>query len=334
MTSRRQFVGLLGGAAAAWPLAARAQQRPPAMPLVGFLHGGSAAAFAPFVAAFRKGIEEAGFSEGRNVVIEYFWANNQYDRLPALAAEVISRQPAAIFVGGGARAVKDATTTIPIVFTTGEDPVHAGLVASLNRPGGNLTGVTLFYVELGAKRLELLRDLVPKAEIVALLVNPRSPQGAGASTESEQQERDAQAAASVLGRRLIVVRASTESEIDAAFPAIAQQQAGALIVASDIFLSTQRPRLIDLAARHAIPTIYPWRDAVTIGGLMSYGIVLEESYRQAGGYVGRILKGAKPAELPILQPTKFSLAINLKTAKSLGLTVPLILQMTADEVIE
>jgi putative tryptophan/tyrosine transport system substrate-binding protein len=329
---RREVLRVLGGAAVTWPLAAHAQQ--PAMPLVGFLHSGSAAAFVPFLAAFRRGLEEAGFAEGRNVAFEYRWAENQYDRLPAMAAELVRRQPAAIYAGGSVRTAKAATSTIPIVFTTGEDPVKAGLVASLNRPGGNVTGITLFYVELGAKRLELLRELVPKAEVIGLLVNPRSPQGMGNNTEAEEQARDARDAASTMGRQLVVVRASTESEIDDAFAAIMQQHAGALIVASDIFLSTRHDQLIALAARHRMPTIYFRPDAVIAGGLLSYGIDLADSYRQAGGYIGRVLKGAKPGELPVLQPTKFLLAINLRTVKALGLDVPTTLLATADEVIE
>jgi putative ABC transport system substrate-binding protein len=329
---RRQFIMLLGGAAAAWPLAARAQQS--ATPMIGFLHGGSLAAFAPFLDGFRLGLKESGYTEGKNVTIEYRWAENQYDRLPKMAADLVHRQVTVIFAGGSVRAAKAATATLPIVFTTGEDPVKAGLVASLNRPGGNVTGISLFYVELGAKRLELLRELVPKAELVGLLTNPRSPQGVGSNTEAEETERDARAAASIMGRQIVVVHASSESEINEAFATIVQQRAGALIVASDIFLSTRKNQLIALASRYAIPTIYPWRDAVSTGGLISYGIDLSDSYRQAGGYIGRILQGAKPAELPVLQPTKFLLAINLKTARSLGLTVPLIVQMTADEAIE
>ncbi len=251
-----------------------------------------------------------------------------------MAAELVQRQPAAIYAGGSVRAAKAATSTIPIVFTTGEDPVKAGLVASLNRPGGNVTGVSLFYVELGAKRLEVLRELVPNAEVIGLLVNPRSPQGLGTNTEAEEQARDAQAAASAMRRQLILVRASSVSEIDEAFAAIVQQRAAALIVASDVFLSSRKDQLIALAARHGMPTIYPWRDAVIAGGLLSYGIDLSDSYRQVGGYIGRILKGAKPAELPVLQPTRFPLAINLRTAKALGLEVPPTLLARADEVIE
>ena len=329
---RREFITLLGGTAVTWPLVARAQQ--PAMPVIGFLHGGSLAAFAPFLDGFHRGLKETGYTEGKNVVIDYRWAENQYDRLPGMAADLVRRQVTVIFAGGSVRAAKAATATIPIVFTTGEDPVKAGLVASLNRPGGDVTGITLFYVELGAKRLELLRDLVPKAELVGLLTNPRSPQGVGSNTEAEEQERDARAAASIMGRQLVVVHASSESEIDEAFSTVVVQRAGALIVASDIFLSTRKNQLIALASRHAIPTIYAWRDAVSAGGLISYGIDLADSYRQAGSYIGRVLQGAKPAELPVLQPTKFLLAINLKTARSLGLTVPLIMQMTADEAIE
>src|SRR5262245_11293586 len=330
---RREFITLMCGAAAVWPLAARAQQSA-AMPVVGFLHGGSLAAFAPFLDGFRVGLKESGYIEGKNVAIEYRWAENQYDRLSGMAADLVRRQVTVIFTGGGGRVAKAAAATIPIVFTTGEDPVKAGLVASLNRPGGNVTGITLFYVELGTKRLELLRELVPKAELVGLLTNPRSPQGMGSNTEAEEQERDARAAASIMGRQLIIVHASSESEIDEAFSTVVQQRAGALIVASDIFLSTRKNQLIALASRHGIPTIYPWRDAVSAGGLIGYGIDLTDSYRQAGSYVGRILQGAQPGELPVLQPTKFLLAINLKTAKALGLTVPMIMQMTADEVIE
>jgi putative ABC transport system substrate-binding protein len=328
---RRQFIMLLAGAVA-WPLAARAQQS--AMPVIGFLHGGSLAAYTPHLDGFRLGLKESSYTEGKNVAIEYRWAENQYDRLPGMAADLVRRQVAVIFAGGSVRAAKAATATIPIVFTTGEDPVKAGLVASLNRPGGNVTGITLFLVELGAKRLELLRELAPKAELIGLLTNPRSPQGVGSNTEAEEQERDARAAASIMGRQLVVVHASSESEIDEAFSTVVQQRAGALMVASDIFLTTRKNQLIALASRHAIPTIYPWHDAVSAGGLIGYGIDLTDSYRQAGSYVGRILQGAKPGELPVLQPTKFLLTINLKTAKALGLTVPLIMQMTANEVIE
>jgi putative ABC transport system substrate-binding protein len=327
---RREFLTLLGGATS-WPLAAQAQ---PAMPVIGFLHGGSLAAYTPHLDGFRLGLKESSYTEGKNVAIEYRWAENQYDRLPGMAADLVRRQVAVIFAGGSVRAAKAATATIPIVFTTGEDPVKAGLVASLNRPGGNVTGITLFLVELGAKRLELLRELAPKAELIGLLTNPRSPQGVGSNTEAEEQERDARAAASIMGRQLVVVHASSESEIDEAFSTVVQQRARALMVASDIFLTTRKNQLIALASRHAIPTIYPWHDAISAGGLIGYGIDLTDSYRQAGSYVGRVLQGAKPGELPVLQPTKFLLTINLKTAKALGLTVPLIMQMTANEVIE
>jgi ABC-type uncharacterized transport system substrate-binding protein len=329
---RREFITLFGGAAAAWTIEARAQQ--PALPVIGFLHGGSLAAFAPFLDGFQLGLKESGYIDGKNVAIEYRWAENQYDRLPGMAADLVRRRVAVIFAGGSVRAAKAATAEIPIVFTTGEDPVKAGLVASLNRPGGNVTGITLFYVEIGAKRLELLRELVPKAELVGLLTNPRSPQGVGSNTEAEEQERDARAAASMMGRQVVVAHASSESEIDEALATVVRQRAGALIVASDIFLSTRKTQLIALASRHAMPTIYPWRDAVSAGGLIGYGIDLTDSYRQAGRYVGRVLQGAKPGELPVLQPTKFSLAINIKTARALGITVPQTLQVAADEVIE
>jgi ABC-type uncharacterized transport system substrate-binding protein len=332
MIRRRAVLSLLGGAAV-WPNAAGAQQQP-MIPVIGFLHGGSLSAFAAFLDGFHRGLKESGYTEGKNVAIEYRWAENQYDRLPGMAADLVSRQVTVIFAGGSVRAAKSATAMIPIVFTTGEDPVKAGLVASLNRPGGNVTGITLFYVEIGAKRLELLHELVPKAELVGLLTNPTSPQGVGSNTEAEEQERDARAAASIMGRQLVVAHASSESEIDEAFSTFVQQRAGALIVASDIFLSTRKNQLIALASRHAIPTIYPWRDAVSANGLIGYGIDLTDSYRQAGSYIGRILQDAKPGELPVLQPTKFLLAINLKTAKALGIDVPATLLARADEVIE
>ena len=329
---RREFITLLGGAAATWPLAARAQQ--PAMPVIGFLHGGSSAGFAPFMSGFHMGLKEAGFADGQNITIDYRWADNQYDRLPGMAAELVGRQVAVIFAGGSVLAAMRATATIPIVFTTGEDPVKAGLVASLNRPGGNVTGVTLFYVELGAKRVELLREVVPNASAIGFLANAKSAQGIGNSTEAEQQETDVRAAAAGMRQEIITVHASNDSDIEKAFATLVRQQVGALIVASDIFLSTRRDQLVALSARHGIPTIYPWRDAVIAGGLMSYGIVLSESYRHAGSYVGRILKGAKPAELPVVQPTKFALAVNLKTAKALIINVPQTLLVAADEVIE
>jgi putative ABC transport system substrate-binding protein len=328
---RREFITLLGGAVA-WPFAARAQQA--VIPVIGFLHGGSRAGFVPFMSGFHTGLEESGFAEGQNVAIEYRWAENQYDRLPGMAAELVGRHVSVIFAGGSVLAAKSATATIPIVFTTGEDPVKAGLVASLNRPGGNVTGVTLFYVELGAKRVELLREVVPGASAIGFLANRKSAQGIGSSTEAEQQETDVRAAASDARQEVITVHASTESDIEEAFATLVHQRVGALIVASDIFLSTRRDQLVALSTRHGIPTIYPWRDAVIAGGLMSYGVVLSESYRHAGSYVGRILKGAKAAELPVVQPTKFALAVNLKTAKALGINLPQTLMVAADEVIE
>jgi putative ABC transport system substrate-binding protein len=320
---RREFITLLGGAGA-WPFAARAQQKP----LVGMLMTGVPGL--PFVAGFHQGLRDAGYVEGQNIAIEYHWVEDQRDRLPAMAAELVRRQVAVIFASGppAAQAAKAATETIPIVFTSGEDPVKIGLVSSLNRPGGNTTGVSLFYVELGAKRLELLRELVPKSDVIAILKNPNS------SSEGEEQLRDARGAAQAIGQQLIVLNADTDSNLEKAFAAAIQQRADALIVASDLFFFSRRDQLVALAARHALPTIYFQRQFVMAGGLISYGTNTNEMYRQAGVYAGRILKGAKPAELPVLQPTKFELVINLKTAKALGLTVPLIMQMTADEVIE
>jgi putative ABC transport system substrate-binding protein len=324
---RREFITLLGSAALVGPLGARAQQ--PRIPVIGFLHGGSPAGFAPFMGGFHLGLKELGFVEGQNVAIEYHWANYQYDRLPELAADLVRRRVAVILAGSlpAVLAAKAATTTIPIVFTTGGDPVKDGLVASLSRPGGNVTGLTLFFGELAAKRLELLRELVPGALVIAALVNPNNP-------NAEARSRDVQAAARAVGQQIRVFNANSENEIERSFATFVQGGARALLVSDDPFFESQRAHLVALAARHEIPTIYPWRDAVAVGGLMSYGIVLSDSYRQAGLYVGRVLKGAKPAELPVVQPTKFALAMNIKTAKSLGLTIPLTLQAAADEVIE
>jgi ABC-type uncharacterized transport system substrate-binding protein len=321
---RRQFITLLGGAAAAWPLAAHGQQ--PAMPVIGFLRSTPSAPFMHFVAAFQQGLKEEGFVEGQNVAIEYRWADNQLDRLPGLAAELIQRQ-VAVIVGNtqAAEVTKTATNTIPIIFVTGEDPVTTGLVASLNRPSGNVTGVVFFASgHLGTKRMELLCEMVPKAAMIAVLVDPRF------ATELPGVE----GAGRALGRQLLVVNAASEHELDDAFSQIVQAGAGALLVGGGPFFTSQRQRLVALAARHAIPAIYDARDHVEAGGLMSYGTSLTGAYRQAGIYAGHILKGAKPADLPVVQPTKFELVINLKTATALGLTVPMILQMTADEVIE
>jgi putative tryptophan/tyrosine transport system substrate-binding protein len=323
--TRREFITLLG-AVATWPVAARAQQ--PAMPVVGMLMSGAPGL--PFLDGFHQGLKEVGYSEGQNVAIEYRWAEDHRDRLPILAAELVGRQVDVIFASGppSARAAKAATATIPIVFTSAEDPVKIGLVSSLNRPGGNVTGMSLFYVELGAKRLDLLRALVPKSEVIAILVNPTS------STEGQEQLKDLPAAARAMGQELIVADASTESDLEKAFADLVQHRVSALIVASDLFFFSRRDQLVALAARHAVPTIYFERHFVTTGGLISYGPNTNDMYRQAGAYVGRIIKGEKPADLPVIQPTKFELVINLKTAKSLGIIVPQTLLVAADEVIE
>ena len=323
---RRDLVLVLGGALTSARIL-RAQQK--AMPVIGFLHGASPGFFAPYVTAFRQGLSETGYVEGRNVAIEFRWAEGHYDRLPALAADLVARKVDLIFVSGssGTAAARDATSTIPIVFAGGGDLVTAGLVAGLARPGGNLTGVSVFGRELHPKRLQLLSEVVPQVEAIALLVNPTN-------VTSESVVRDTQEAARANGRRLAILKAGTESEIDAALAALVQEHAGALIVASDPFLNSRREQIVALAARHAVPAIYDWREFTEAGGLMSYGPSLTDIYRQAGVYAGRVLAGAKPADLPIQQPTRFELVINLKTAKTLGLTIPPSILGRADEVIE
>ena len=323
---RREFITLLGGAAAAWPLATSAQQ---AAPVIGFLGGGSAVVFAPFEPPFRKGLTEGGFADGTTVALESRWANGQVDRLPALAADLIARKPTVIatMTLPAALAAKAATRTIPIVFVIGEDPVKVGLVASFSRPGDNVTGMTNFMNVLGAKRLELVSEVVPGATVLALLVNPNNP-------NAEPDTRDLQAAAQALGRRLIVLTASTDRDIEAAFTAAVERNVRALFINIDSFLTSRNPQIAALAARHRIPTIHPFREYVAAGGLMSYGASFADAWRQSGGYVGRIVKGGKPADLPVLQPTKFDLSINLKAAKALGLEIPPTLIARADEVIE
>jgi putative ABC transport system substrate-binding protein len=324
---RREFITLLGSAVATWPRAARAQQA--AMPVIGVLISTTVASFAERLAAFRHGVNESGFVEGQNVTIEYRSAEGHDERLPALAADLVRRQVTVIATAStaAALALKTATTTIPIVFSTGADPVEIGLVASLNRPGGNLTGVSFFVNKLVAKRLELLSALVPGASTIGMLVDPTNP-------NTEADTRDAQAAADVIGRTLLVIKAATEREIELAYAAVVQQRVSALFVAAHINLTNWHDQIVALAARHAVAVSYPARDYVAAGGLMSYGPNQRDVYRQVGVYVGRILKGEKPADLPVMQPTKFDLVINLKTAKALGIEVPAGVLAIADEVIE
>jgi putative tryptophan/tyrosine transport system substrate-binding protein len=324
---RRGFIALIGGVAT-WPLAGRAQQ--PAMPVVGFLSPGSPEPSSFLVAAFREGLKEASYIEGKNVTVEYRWARGHYDQLQALAADLVRSQVAAIAATGGtisAQAAKAATSTIPIVFNVGDDPIKSGLVASFNRPGGNITGVNTLSPALETKRLGLLRELVPRTAIVAVLLNAANP-------DVGPQRQDINAAAAVLGQELRFFYASNESELDTAFRALAQQRVDALLVGNDVFFTNQREQIVGLSAHHAVPTIYAFRQFAESGGLISYSTNLIEVYRQVGVYVGRVLKGENPANLPVVQPTKFELVINLKTAKALDLVVPLHLQQLADEVIE
>jgi putative ABC transport system substrate-binding protein len=327
--NRRKTIALLGGTAVAWPLAVRAQQ--PAMPLIGFLCGGSSEAYVRVLLSLRQGLKEFGFVEGQNVAFEYRFAEGQYDRLPAMAAELVHRPVAVIMAAGGtpsARAAKSATATIPIVFPdVAGNPVELGLVASLNRPGGNLTGVTTLNVEVGPKRLELLHAVVPTATIAALLVNPK-----GANTETASKY--AQAAARSLGLQLHVLRASTEQDFGTVFATLGQLRVGGLVISNDPFFFSRSEQLAALTARNAVPTIYSFREFAAAGGLMSYGGNRDDAYRQAGVYIGRILKGESPGDLPVQQATKVELIINLKTAKALGLTIPISLLGRADEVIE
>jgi len=324
---RRDFVRLLGGAAAAWPLAARAQQA--AMPVIGFLNSGTREGFAHLLAAFHQGLNQAGFVEGRNVAIEYRWAESQYDQLTALAADLVRRQVTVIAATTtpAALAAKTATSTIPIIFTAAADPVTAGLATSLNRPGGNATGVANYLTDLGAKRLDLLRELVPKATTIGMLVNPNYP-------DIESQRKDLEEAARRYGQQVHVVIAASVDDFDTVLATLVQLNASALLVSPDALFLSRRDRLVGLVAHYGLPAVYPQREFVVVGGLMSYAASVAEGYRQAGIYVGRVLKGAVPADLPVVQPSKFDLFINLKTAKALGLTIPPSLLALADEVIE
>jgi putative tryptophan/tyrosine transport system substrate-binding protein len=326
MIQRRDFMALLGGAAAAWPLAARAQQ--PAMPIVGFLRTTPSAPFAQLVPAFRQGLQETGFVEGQNVAIEQRWTEGHDDRLPALLADLIRRKATVIVTNTpGALATKATATTIPIVFATGADPVRDGLVASLNRPGSNITGVVFISSALGTKRLELLRQLIPHAPTIAMLVNPSTP-------DIEVERREVQNAALALGQQLVVSEVSSGRDIEPAFAMLVQRGAGGLLVGTGPLMVSNREQIVTLAARHALPAIYSLREFASIGGLISYGTSIADAYRQVGVYTGRILKGEKAGDLPVMQSTKFEFVLNLKTAKALGLEIPDKVLALADEVIE
>jgi putative tryptophan/tyrosine transport system substrate-binding protein len=326
--NRREFITLLGGAAVAWPLAARAQQ--PVMPVIGYLHSGSSAPYAHLVAAFRQSLKEAGYVEGENIAIEYRWAEGHYDRLPALAADLVGRHVALIVAQGGdpsVSAAKSATATIPIVFTSSSDPVKLGLVASLNQPGGNVTGFWLYTSLLGTKRLELMQQLLPANPSITVLINPDNP-------NADIDTPELQDAARTLGQSISFVKARSEAEIDAVFATLGERHAAALLVNTDPFFLARRAQFASLATHHGVPAIYAQREFVTAGGLISYGASLADGYRQVGIYAGRILKGERAADLPVVQPTIFEMAINLKTARTLGLTVPPTLLARADDVIE
>jgi len=328
MSSRRAFITLLGGAAAAWPLAARAQQ--PTVPVIGYLNNASPEADAARLTGLRRGLNQSGYVEGRNLVIEYRWAGNQADRLPVLAADLVQLRVAVMVTPGlvATLAAKAATTSIPIVFLVGNDPVQLGLVASLNRPGGNLTGFNVLLGELGTKGLALLHEMVPGIATIGFLGNPNNP------AVFELMTRDVLAAASVIGVKVQTLKAATDREIDAAFVSLVQERTGALLVGNDLFLNNRIEQLVALAARHAIPAMYPLRDFAAAGGLMSYGGRLTDNYQQVGIYTGRVLKGEKPADLPVVQPTKYELVINLNTARALAIDIPPTLVALADEVIE
>ena len=326
--NRRALITLLGGATATWPLVVRGQQ--PAIPVIGLMSSRSVTDLVPLLEAFHRGLGEAGYFNGQNAKIEYRWANGRYERLPALAAELVGRQVAVIVTFGGspaARAAKAATSTTPIVFSVGSDPVKLGLVASFNRPAGNATGVGLLTTELEAKRLGLMHELVPKAALVGVLINPTNP-------PSADQAREVQQAALSIDQRLQILYASTPQELDSAFAVLVRQRADGLLVGADPFFDTQRDRIVGFAAQQRLPALYQFREYAVAGGLMSYGVNITDGYHQVGAYAGRILKGEKPADLPVVQPTKFEFVINLQTAKALGLTVPSTLLARADEVIE